>query len=352
MRILFFAHDRGGGNVLVKVAQHIGRRAHACLCIGLGPSKDIFAHTGIAGVQITERTLERELMKRIRRFRPDIIVTGTSVRSYAEHVLWRVAGSLNVPSLALVDGWTRIGERFRSRRGRRAAPDRYGVVDSHTKRTLVRTCKVAPARIDVIGHPHLEKSSADLILARMTRSKSDCLTLGFFSTPAEDAEAGPGIDAARSVLPHLHAYAPMQVFFKPHPREELGPWRQWIQENHAREESRCVRLTLVDGQSTHDILASVDLVVGLPTTVLIEAALAGIPAMVIEPKWWPSSNYAIKCQLSESVVREKDCIPQKLSELVERTRTSIPGVVDRSVANSCYRAVKAIRNFYNLTSRV
>lgn len=338
--------------MLVRVAQHIGRRGHVCLCIGLGPSKDIFTHAGIASVQLSEHALERELIKRIRRFRPDIIVTGTSVRSYAEHMVWRVAGLLNVPSLALVDGWTRIRDRFMSKRHRRVAPDRYGVVDSYTKRTLVRTCKVAPARIDVIGHPHLEKSSADLVLARRSRDKSNGLTLGFFSSPAEDAEAGPGIDAARSVLPHLRAYAPMQVYFKPHPREELGPWRQWIRENYGSEESACIRLTLVDGQSTYDILASVDLVVGLPTSVLIEAAFSGIPTMVIEPKWWPSTNYAIRRHLSGSTVHDMGRIPEKLSELVERTRTSLPGVVDRSVVNSCCRATKAIRNTYNFRSRI
>jgi hypothetical protein len=349
MRALFFAHDRGGGNLLVSVAPHISRRGHACLYIGLGPSKDLFAHTGIASVQLNHRMLERELTKRIRRFGPDIVISGTSIASSAEHVLWRVAKSLDVPSLALVDGWTKIRERFRPKSGTSDAPDGYGVVDSHTKRALVRLCKVPRDKIGIIGHPHLEKSVADLVVARSARKKSDHLTVGFFSTPVENTEAGPGIDAASLVLPCLLARGPMDVLFKPHPREAIAPWRQWVDENRAREQSGSVRILLVEERSTHDMLANVDVAIGLPTTVLMEAAFSGIPVVILEPRWWPDKNHAMRYYLSNAIVRNDDYVCKKLSELIDRARVECVGVengiVGRFMVGSCRRAVKKIMSF-------
>ncbi|CAN7163814.1 hypothetical protein LJR230_000168 [Trinickia sp. LjRoot230] len=292
---------------------------------------------------MSKHTLAQKLHRQIKRFRPNIIVTGTSVRTDVEQLAWTAARAAGVPSLALVDGWVKIPDRFLQKKRRSTRPTRYGVVDSGIKRVLVRTCKAAPSDVDIVGHPHLEKISADVGLARLQRKRAASLKVAFFSTPAEDIEADHGIEAIQALLPHLAAHAPLELLIKPHPREALDPWRQWLALFRVQQDGNCINAALVADKPTFDILVTADAVIGLPTSVLVEAAFAGIPVMVVSPEWWPSRNVVIDRYLSERIASNAQSIPLKLSELFKCIRADAPIHRDGSVKNATDRAVKAIQ---------
>ncbi|WP_334042942.1 hypothetical protein [Burkholderia ambifaria] len=145
----------------------------------------------------------------------------------------------------------------------------------------------------------------------------------------------------------------MKILIKPHPREEIYPWRQWIRDAKSRKDRGNIEIGLADEQSTFEILAYVDAVVGLPTSVLIEAALAGIPTIAIQPEWWPIKNTAIARFLSENVLRDASEIPRDFFDKSSDEGYRSLEVKVKSFENSCYRAIKMIRASANhtLTSR-
>ncbi|MBR8010427.1 hypothetical protein KDX06_33655 [Burkholderia vietnamiensis] len=312
--------------------------------LGHGPSAYIWKDFGVNGQILSEDRLERNLRRQIRKFRPNVIVTGTSIFSYGEQQIWNIARALNIPSLALVDGWVKIRERFLSRNSRLVTPDRFGVVDSDTKRLLAKTCNVNPSRIGIIGHPHLEEVSINLLRARSIRCRQNIPTIAFFSTPIENNEAEPGINTARSLLTALQSDKPLRILFKPHPRENINPWRRWIEDAQLSGQLENIEVSLVSERSAFDILSHIDVAIGLPTSVLFEAAFSGIPTIVIEPEWWPIKNVAIVRYLSANILRDIDSVSQEISSLLEGGRHRGTSINMKLFENSNNLAARMILN--------
>jgi len=343
MRILFYSHDRGGGNLLFRVAKDLTRKGVACLFLSHGPSENILNDSHVNGEHLPALSIERNLRTYVRKFRPTIVVTGTSIFSYGEHKLWEIARSLNIPSLALVDGWTKIRERFQSRNRKLITPDRFGVVDSHTKRLLARTCNINPSRIGIIGHPHLEEMSTNLIQARRTRTQSSALTVGFFSTPIVNTEAEPGIKVAQELLTSLRPHCPIEIWLKPHPREEINQWQEWIKKFQVNQSLINIKMSLVDKQSAFDILSNIDIAIGLPTSVMLESAFSRIPTIVIEPTWWPSKNLAISRYLRENILQDVSKVPSRISALTDNDSLFSTTASTKVFENSSHRAIRIIQ---------
>lgn len=350
MRIIFVTHDLGGGNVLRSVAERFKRRRHACLCIGFGPSINAWRHSGPRLITPTQRKVSWKLRRYVQAFRPNVVVTGTSVRADQEHLAWKAARIAGVPSMALIDGWVKVPDRFPKKASRIAKPTRYGVIDSKIKRMLVRQCRVSPTDVDIIGHPHLEKISTEISLRRSQRERTSMLTLAFFSTPINDSEAAPGLDAIDALIPHLARHAPLTLLIKPHPREQHAPWQHWLDQFRAQQVDGDIDISLAVDEPTSNILCAVDAVIGLPTSVMMEAAFSGIPVMVLEPDWWPISNIAIRSYLANSIAKEES-IREQLSSLIERIGSPATISRDGSVKSAAQRTAKAIRRLAHRSRR-
>jgi hypothetical protein len=225
------------------------------------------------------------------------------------------------------------------------------VIDSGIKRALIRTCKVSPPDIDVVGHPHLEKVSADISLKRLQRRQhSSKRTLAFFSTPINDSEAGPGLQVMSALIPHLARHAPLKLLVKPHPREQYAPWRDWLDQFRAQPVSGDIDISLAIDVSASDILCTVDAIIGLPTSVTLEATFSGIPVVVIEPSWWPVRNVAIRNYLADNIATDES-IPEKLSSLIERIGSPATTHRDGSIKDAARRTAKAIRRLAQTANR-
>ncbi|MEX3954779.1 hypothetical protein [Trinickia sp. EG282A] len=270
-----------------------------------------------------------------------MIVTGTSIGSRFEHIVWSEAKRARIPTLAIIDGWVKIRDRFLGEDRRRAVPERFGVVDLHIKRTVVRTCKVSPSRIDVVGHPHLQAITADLRRERRARAIQSCSTIGFFSTPLVDSESTHGIAAANDLVRQLAARPGIKLLIKPHPRERIEPWKEWIASVHAHPIHPAMEVCIADSLPTKQILKDVDIAIGLPTSVMIEAAFAAIPVIILEPNEWSHRNPAIDRYLSDRVARTSDELIRKMDALASTEET---GIFDDAITREAdSRAMRAVR---------
>lgn len=102
--------------------------------------------------------------------------------------------------------------------------------------------------------------------------------------------------------------------------------------------------------ATSDILCTVDAIIGLPTSVTVEAAFSGIPVMVIEPSWWPVRNIAIRNYLSDNIATDQN-IQAKLSSLIERIGSPVTMHRDGSIKDAARRTAKAIRRLAQTANR-
>ncbi|PTB21091.1 hypothetical protein C9I57_10295 [Trinickia symbiotica] len=343
MRMLFFANDLGGGNALLPLIDKAGTSVNRCFLIAMGPSFDLWETSGLNPFKANPKTFRIQIHALIEKHRPDVIVTGTSIGSRFEHIVWSEAKRARVPTLAIIDGWVKIRDRFLGADRRRALPERFGAVDLHIKRTVVRTCKVSPSRIDVVGHPHLQAITADLRRERRTRAIKSCPTIGFFSTPLVDSESTHGIAAANDLVRQLAARPRIKLLIKPHPRERIEPWKEWIASLHADPIHPAMEVCISDSLPTKQILKEVDIAIGLPTSVMIEAAFAGIPVIILEPTERSHRNPAIDRYLSDRVARTCDELIRKMDALASIEETRIfDDAITREADSRAMRVVRIL----------
>lgn len=343
MRILFVAHDIGGGNLLATLAKQLRYKSHTLNLVASGPSLNLWRKLGLNPTKIHRSASNQSIVGVVLRGKPQVIVTGTSIGSGLEKRFWKLAKILNVPTIAMIDGWVKIAERFVEKRTAIGVlPNRFGVVDRTTGQELIKIRTIAPNRVDIIGHPYLQEIVGRLRAVRSTRKAEGPLTVTFFSTPLVSDEADWGLAAFRSVADGLRKYAPLRVLIKPHPREQLTPWKNWITANLPSYSG--LAISLEHDRSSESLLQASDMAIGLPTSVMIEAALSGIPSLVIrlDKLNWPK-NPAFETYLRGQQARSLCELPCKILDLVTGTTQSANQTQSLIALADSSRGVKAIR---------
>ena len=341
MRILFFANDIGGGNLLIPLAERARQRKNALFFLASGPSLRLWREKRYHPIALTPAMSVASIRSMLARIQPDIVVTGTSIGTKREHCIWAAARMLPVPTLAMIDGWAKLPGRFPRRRDNRTMPNRVGVVDQGTAQLLTKSCGLSPASIDIIGHPHLQCTTQQIGEARAGRSAGQPLKIGFFSSPLVNTESTPGLKAIELLLTILEQHLPITLVIKPHSRESIQPWRDWLSSNVLRPWRTPLRL--VNDISTMALLSSVDAVISLSDSVLLEAAFSGIPVLAIQlGEASQHDNAAIETYLAGWIARSPTALSAKVSALfdrIDRAAWLIESPVTRSADT---RAMKAI----------
>jgi hypothetical protein len=281
-RILFAAHDPGGANMLVPVTGLARSRGHDAFFLAKGPAFDIWEKTGekIVSPDLDAGVLERE----VSRVAPDVLVTGTGF-SDLEPTLWRVAKNMGVPSLAAIDTWVNLRQRFSMADGTEIQPEIISVVDQEMKEAIENE-GWSTARLKIVGQPHLEARVGQITDSRKGRSANEPPVLVFFSEPRrqDDERVGKetGFDqfsVAKALLEAVEKVSSsLRIIIKPHPRDNEGEWQSWLL---GRSKMPGVSLALAEDE-TDRLLAICDGVIGMTTMVLFEAALSEIPALSLQ----------------------------------------------------------------------
>jgi hypothetical protein len=218
----------------------------------------------------------------MRFLRPDFAVTSTSLDVPFFRELWgqfRVAG---VPVAGFVDQWTNLDARFTLHTPFDTLPDLLLLPDEHTADWL-RAKGVLPGRLVVTGHPEL----ARLASGTRHRALDSRSPVVFVSEPVEDIillryphlkDAFGEFDALRALLQEMSRYGLEQLQIRLHPRENRSKYEAFL----ARELNSGVTVTWND--APRDALFSQpSCFVGITSVLLLEAAVAGFPAISFCP---------------------------------------------------------------------
>ena len=223
----------------------------------------------------------------LRYLNPDIdyLVTGTSEKVTDDELFWRWANENHVPSLAFVDQWSNLTQRFECEN----LPASIAVMDEAAKKalesylsgrsqvlitgspafnTLKDTVKAFPrmssqTRILFVLEPDISGQTEDEIRARQGFTEYDCLRASVKAT----------CDYARQ-----HGI-PIVFTLKPHPRDDQERIQGLITKLHADVSELPVEIW---ARSRVEALVESDVVMGMRSMLLLEAAIVHKPVISIQ----------------------------------------------------------------------
>lgn len=277
-RLLFASHDPSGANMLLPVLPLARARGHDVRVVGAGPAAAIF---GLAGEDVISDVSLDDATK------PSLLVTGTAMGSF-DRDLWRRARQANVRTFALIDAWTNLELRFKGNDGSLNEPDAIGVVDAAMAEAL-KAWKIR-SHLHVVGQPHLQALEGRLRGKRAGHKPCNPPRIVFFSECMKEdghkARYGfDQFDVAEVLFPALATWGTIDLSVKPHPRETVGGWRAFLD----KRSFASLSIRIVDAPSEQLMMAA-DGVAGIFTMVLLEAALARIPILSVQPGFKPGVN--------------------------------------------------------------
>lgn len=311
--LLFAAHDIGGGRVLASILGACRVVGHHVEVFAQGPALEVLASD-------CEPRLVNDVAEFLRKVRPAAIVTGTSGSSTLESDLWVEARRLGIASIAILDASINLTRRFIV-----SQPDVICVVDAASLRELMDFFDRS-ARIEVVGQPHLEQVAE--IIERDLGQKSSQRVVVYFSEPIVKllGEQHPvGYDqfaVASALLQSLAKIGELNLVIKPHPNEDIQPWRNWVADI---EPPKGVQLGIAETDA-FELMGGAACVVSMASMALIEAALAGLPALALQPNRRYCPNPWIDADSAITLVTD-------LSTLVETTRDFVTEALSKSVSD-------------------
>jgi hypothetical protein len=221
--------------------------------------------------------------------RPDVLITGTSHYSPFDGVLWRLAKEEGIPSLAIVDYWSNLSERFATLR-----PDFIGVIDRfQADQALAIGFK--EDNILTVGQPWLrQKALARLEGKPLLAIEGEIKTVLFVSERIQDDVtegliAQYGFSEVDSLLLLLRAckeavacdMVKINIIIKSHPYENPILMREAVKRESIPQE---IQISWVGGDvKIEPYILLADLVVGIASSPLLEAVIAGKPVLSLQP---------------------------------------------------------------------
>ncbi|MDD5656544.1 MAG: hypothetical protein PHF00_04735 [Elusimicrobia bacterium] len=310
--ILFAAAEHGSANVVLPVLRACADREPTGW-VGLIPAQERFlivnrvarGPRGLSGLPW-------------RRF--DLCVTGSSASHGLERAIWRHCRADGIKSLCILDQHKDIAERFGPNRSR-LWPDRICVMNVAARRELLRL-GVPAKKIVVSGSPYLAAPPDSRISAsqRLRLRKALGLKDRKMITFCTEYIAKAGQKARYGYDEHLvlsdlkrvlerTALDPV-VYIRLHPNDSAGEYRRYL-----REARPGITFRLVHRDPGNQLLQASDLVIGMSSIILVEAARLGLPVISYQPDAGRRA-FVFDEHMRRSLVRECAGLARKVRALL------------------------------------
>lgn len=279
--------DAGGAEALIPVLEILRRRDSLAAVFACGPAVPLLDRAGIDHAVIPGDPEEA-----LCAHDPTVLVTGTSWGEWAPELGFIAAAEgLHLPSVAVIDFWANYLARFVAPDGEVVLPDRIAVPDESARLEAIAE-GIAGDRLVATGNPHYEAllaryrgfdQDARLRFRERIGLRRKALVVLFASQPiaalygdrlgyTEDRILG----LVRAALEEVAAWLGHRIILavRPHPREGglVLP-----------ESSERVDVRLAAGNDALEWALSSDLVTGMTSAVLMQAALLGARVVSVQP---------------------------------------------------------------------
>lgn len=347
IKILFFARDPGGVNVILPVYKKCQGRFETLLYAKDFALKKIMAQ-GDVPVKDIARECDcgsyRKVVDFLEKTNPDFIVTGTSLDDFTERYLWKASEELQIKSFAILDQWMNLGIRFseytyaqagvyEKQRRHCFLPYRICVMDCLAEEILTRE-GIEKTRIAVTGQPHFD-TVFETYQKAAASYPGDCINIVFVSEPILQDYDGNDMENSywgyneKSIFFHLydclktltaHTSINIRIILRPHPREDTDAWLEIIKPL----ECGNIKINLDRGNDSFSILKSADIVCGMSSMFLLEAVICGKPILSIEIGLCRENPFVLhKTGICKSILTKEE-LSLRLTRLIENIQTGKP----------------------------
>lgn len=300
-RIVAVAGDPGGAAALGPVLAELAGRAEVRVqALAYRQARSVWKRQGLAYQELPESLTPAAADKLLAHPQAALLLTGTSVNGVdLEKKFFAAARQRQVPSLAVLDFWSNYRRRFADGNGPLPpVPDRIAVMDQRARDEMIAAGFEA-ARLCVTGQPAFDAlpacranftSARRAALRRRWGASGEDAVVLFASQPLASLY-GSTPDNPRylgycehsvleALIRALERIAPrcgraILLVIRPHPREKRADL-----ERHC---SSSIRVRVEDAGEAREAALAADLVAGMTTVLLLEAALMGCAAVSLQP---------------------------------------------------------------------
>lgn len=314
-KILLFSRDPGGSNTIIPLVEPLQKRGYEVRLFGKDIALEKYRMANLSGFNIMNyiSSIKLDFIKNfITDEEPDFIITGTSANDFTEKYIWKAAGELKIPSFAILDQWVNYGVRFSNYgisqlddynkdKNHSYVPSKICVMDDIAESEAINE-GLEQERIIITGQPYFEivLKKSDSITNKAIKSIRDKAGLSindflitFASEPISDTYN------ENDFSEHYWGYTERTIFrelldvilqvsklypnkigliIRQHPKENSSNFSDII-DNF---KSSRIKIIINRDFDQHELIMASDLICGMSSMFLIEAAILDKLVMSIQ----------------------------------------------------------------------
>ena len=343
MKILFAAKDVGGCESLIPLVKYFSKGKHQIFFLSEGPSnsklnEEKIPHKEVDG--LSEKIVEKIILN----FRPDKVITGTSLGNSVEKKIIKFSKKYEFFVISIVDYWSNYVPRFgRSKNHELILPNLICVTDELMKKEMV-TLGFNKKFLKVTGNPSFNA------LVKKKKHRVNKRKILFLSQPFSEPKyfnQNRGYDEIEvikdlfQVLEKINKknFKNFEILIRPHPQEEKLKWILFLK-NFSGKTRVCLDLN----QDYKKSLDSSFIVFGMCSMGLFHAALMGKKVLSYQPRVKSEWDFSIlnKLGLSKTITSKIE-MQRKLKELIIKNSQILNKVIAKK-----YTRKETIKNIVSI----
>ena len=323
--VTLVARQAGSAHALAPVAHELTGRGLRLQLLAFDPAAGLLEQHGL-GAQLQRITTADQGLTALEQRPPALLVSGTSEHAEQDARLWRWARQRGIPQLAFFDSWVNYWQRFTAPGGPRFGllPQQVAVTDEACARRLVEEGCPQEALV-ITGNPaldcwsELDWAAGRRLHGRLLRPGELLLALfaveplaAFYSAdPADPAYLGYtehdalgwAITGLAQLARRCRTGAAMLVL--PHPRQQDAEVQAMADAARPADRVRVV----VHRRDRRELVTAADLVLGMTSSLLYEATLAGRPVVSLQPNRKQGNDLTDLHQAIAEAAQQREVLP-------------------------------------------
>jgi len=278
-KILCSASDAGGANAIVPAVKKMLAEKVDLLCLIDNQARAVFCEAGIDFVD-AQTILPADLYRLIEKFEPGLFLAGTSLGKTLDKDILLWIKERGLLSVYVLDFWSNYWQRFSNeKKDFEYLPDYVCVMDNIAKEDMIGQ-GFPSEKIIVTGNPHFDHFTDGI---RLNRERTNQVL--FVSQPLRELVERATIEKygydeyqvlADLLLALSAAPTKFQMVIRLHPREDRHKFDFLLDQAGSR-------ARLDDCADVKESLSTADMIVGMNSMVLFQAAAAGKPVISYQP---------------------------------------------------------------------
>ena len=366
-RLFLFSHDPGGANVIVSLINNLSN-TYSIELYGNKLSLDVYKKAGFQGKDISQKLMDlnqQSISKLLSRENFDGIITSTSAQDYTERQIWKAAKKQKIYCIAILDQWVNYSLRFLKKHLRYQTKSYFNVEELELPNAIMVMDKYAKEKMIVEGFPenklivtgnpyfeyyqnkHLKKPLNLKPLRHHYRFNNYEKTYLFASEPITSiygnvkGEALYGyteltiVEEIARFISKTQSLS-IQLVIKSHPKDKKDIYQGLL--------SKYPFIKMATSFSTIELISTCDAVIGMSSTLLLEAALLEKPILSVQIGLTMNNPFYLNQTGFSKSIETKEQLENSLSSLYNNPEsfnlTPLVGV--NSIKNICNNLHKNI----------